>query len=471
MIAALLSGLLLLAPQDAAAGAADQDPVAARGAGLEVRLSAVDRLLVERFGMSQNGRALQELLLKSRVLEELAESEGIVVTDDDVRDLWQDLDRRARAAGQTSGLAAEIERRGLTPEEFGEFLRLSIVQTRLAHRALEVADGVTLGADQQEIWLTQVIAERGLTRPLPPWDDGVVLTCGDLAIGREEFGAFLRKRLPEEDVQEACWHLLLLSGIEGRMPDLSPEARARAIEEELGRRRRKHQLEQPAISFEARLGALGRSLDSMRRDPALAIAGLSHLWVDRTHGPEGLRETYEAERSLFEGRFGRAVRAHLLFLVAGRFVNDLNPRTFEMAEDELEGIAERVGDLGDFEALSAQLSEDPTTRENRGDLGWITRGDQRVPAPIRTAAFEFLETGGTVPAGGRTLGTVRLDTGAGLLWVSEVRPSPAWELMSRHVHEELRRRFVEKVMPTGAMEILIRNGEVVAPETRGEGGC
>jgi hypothetical protein len=84
----------------------------------------------------------------------------------------------------------------------------------------------------------------------------------------------------------------------------------------------------------------------------------------------------------------------------------------------------------------------------------VTRGDARVPRELREALFHLLETGGTIPAGGRLVGPVRLDSGCALLWASARRPGPSWEEMSERVHEELRRRFLEAEMPRESVELL-----------------
>src|SRR5205814_3453575 len=111
----------------------------------------------------------------------------------------------------------------------------------------------------------------------------------------------------------------------------------------------------------------------LRRDPSVAIAALSRLWVDRGAGPEGVRAAYEKEREQFEARYGEALHAALLFRVAGRFANDLCPRTFEQAEQELSRFAERCASLDDFSALVERYSEEPVTKKQKGDLGWVTR--------------------------------------------------------------------------------------------------
>jgi hypothetical protein len=375
------------------------------------------------------------------------------VSDAEVTRRWEKLERESRASGQT--LAAEMERQGLGPEQFREFLRLALVQEKLTRAALSIPGNAEVPGDKQELWLQQEISARGLEL-FPPTGtlEGVLASCGEIAIPRAEFARFLAERLGREEVRESAWHLLLLAAIEKRMPDVAPEARARAVEAEIARRRAEHDAEYPAITFEQRLGATGRTLEGLRRDPSVAIAALSRMWVDRTAGPEGLRATYERERELFESRHGEAVRGALLFLVAGRFVNDLCPRTFDRAEEELKELAGKLRTQAEFTAQVARMSEEPTTRKQQGDLGWVTRGDARVPGPLREALFRPLDTGGTIPDGGRVLGPVRLDSGVALLWASARRPSPSWEEMSERVHAELRKRFIEELMPMEAVELV-----------------
>jgi hypothetical protein len=454
---ALLLGAVLAPGSALRAGTASDggqapDDVAASGPGVEVRFAELDELLLSRHGMAPEGRAILELLLKKHLLTELARAAGLEVTDQDVALRWAELDRQARASGVAGGLAGEVQRGGFRAEEFTEFLRLAIVQERLTRRALGLAESQPVGPEQQEVWLGQEVSERGLERPAPPWEDGVVLRCGDALVRRDEYAAMLRRRLPAEDVRESAAHLLLLRAIERRMPDLAPAARLSAVEEELARRRAEHERTTPGMTFEQRLGAAGRTLDQLRRDPAVHVAALTRLWVDRTHGQGGLRSTFEQERAFFEGRHGRAVRANVLFLVAGRFKNDLVPRTFAEAADRLRELATQSGDVADFRALCRALSEDPATKGEGGELGWVTRAREDVPAPLRERIFELVDAGGEVPVGGRALEPVRLDTGVALLWVSELRPGPSWEVMREHVHEELRRRFVERVLPGNAVE-------------------
>jgi hypothetical protein len=42
---------------------------------------------------------------------------------------------------------------------------------------------------------------------------------------------------------------------------------------------------------------------------------------------------------------------------------------------------------------------------------------------------------------------VRLANGVVLAWVGARRPAPGWDVMAQHVHNELRRRFMDECLP------------------------
>ncbi len=455
-LAALLGGAWQGPAQAAEQGSAASRPeeeVVARGDGLTVSVAELEPVLLERFAFSREGREILRLLLSAEVLDRIGRERGLRIEEREVDARWEQLDREIQAAGERTGLRGQIAAQGLGEVEFRDYLRLSLLHERLTRQDLGLAADRPVTGEQQEIWLEQEMNRRGLETLQPPWPDGVVARCGDVRIGLARFATFLRERLPRDQVKEACWHLLLLEGIERRMPQISPEALDRGLDDEVQRRRLRHAAERPELSFEAYLAAQGRSLQGLRKDPSVRIATLSRLWVDRTEGEVGLRGTYERERELFEGRFGEALRAHLIFLVASRYKNQLNPRTFEEAEEQLAELANDLGGTEDFAALAARVSEEPQSRERGGDLGWITRGGD-LPAALRDALFARFDLDRKLPAQGLRVGPVRLDTGCALLWISGHRESPSWEEMSEHVHEELRRRFLLDVMPESKVELL-----------------
>ena len=207
------------------------------------------------------------------------------------------------------------------------------------------------------------------------------------------------------------------------MPDLAPEARAAAIDAEVERRRAEVEGDAAyrGLAFEDLIGTQGMTLAGLRSDPAVAIAALSTLWMERTYDEESLRAAYEEERATFEARYGEAARVSAIFLRGARFANRWNPRTFEQAERELAALALKLTGAEAFAEAARAFSEDPRSKAAGGVLGWITRGGEGAPPSVRDAVFTRLGAGAGLPEGGLLLGPVRLDNGAVLLWVHERR--------------------------------------------------
>ncbi len=419
----------------------------------EERLARKDleRLLLQRHAFSEDGREILRYLVQTRVIDELGAAGGVKVGQGEINALWDRVDREAKRNGLPGGMLDELRRTGVSAEEFRELLRLQIIQQVLTRRSLGLAANAEVSGDQMAIWIESEIDRRGLEVLNPPWSDGVIAHCGEVRVALAEFGALLARRLPPEEVEEASFHALLLRGIEARMPDLSAAARAEAIEAEIARRRKEVEGDSAfkGLDFEDLLSAQGLTLASLREDPAVAIAALSDLWMSRTYDEAAYKATYEAERELFEARYGVAVEVSAIFLRAAKFKNKWNKRTFEEAEADLEALKPSVADAASFAEHARTSSEDPRSQQAGGALGWITRGGETAPPSVREAVFARLDTGGPLAAAGELLGPVRLDNGVVLLFASSVRKSPAWEEMRAEVRQELRRRFLDEVLEAG----------------------
>ena len=441
------------APQGDAAPTYADEEVAASAGDAQIRWKDLDAVLAGRRVLSEEGREALKHLAQSMVLDRLAKENGIVVSDAIVDARWKTLDEQVRSSGDAEGIAGMMKKVRLSPEEFRRFLRLSFVQETLTRRALGLPEGADVKGEQQELWMDEAMTARGYAEVPPPWKEGVVARCSDFEITLTDLVRTLRRRLPTKDLREDCYQLLLIRKITARMPDLSQEKVDRAVEDEIRRRRDDAAADpkNPGISWERRLVAQGYVVDTIRQDPAIRVAALARLWVDRASGPDGLKRTYEAEREHFDGLYGAAIETSVLFLRGARFKNDLNPRTFEDVEGELRKMASGIRSAEDFHRLARERSEDAVTRESGGVLGWVGAGTERVPpeirAEIRTALSKPASGGAGLDPAVSLAGPVRLSTGSALLWLGERRPAPTWDTMSAHVHRELRKRFLDEVLP------------------------
>ncbi|MBK8178211.1 MAG: peptidylprolyl isomerase [Planctomycetes bacterium] len=417
---------------------------AARAQETSLSFAELNEVLISRRAGGAKGREILKHLLDTKLLGRLAEESRLVISPAQLDLRTKELEKSIVAEGAAASLAEYLAQSGVAPDVFREHLRLAMIQEILARRALGTPEGEEVNAEKQEMWLSQVLESRGAQMPPPPWADGVAARCGDLEVRVSDYLEYMRLLLPADDVREDCFQLLLQKRVRARMPDLAPEALAKAVEAELARRRKEHELDPRyrGLSYEQVMGAQGLQAPYLKQDPAVVIAALATLWVDRTQGPEGLRATYAKEREHFDGRYGEAVDTRMIFLRAAELPNQLIPRDFAAAERELDGLKSGIKTADDFGRLARQRTEENSTREKEGRIGFVTRQDERLPPILCEALFQ------AKPAADGTalVGPVRVQDGVCLLWAGVRRPAPGWEEMAGHVHRELRKRFLEGVL-------------------------
>ncbi len=434
-----------------AASAADE--TAASGGGLTLSVAELERALLARHGRSDRGASILQHLLESRLVEELAGEAQLVVTDGAIQARWNELDRTLVLSGESGGLASYLESSGVRPTIFRHYLGIALAQEELARRALGIPQGGQVTGEQQRLWIEEAVAARGVSQEPWPFAEGVVSRCGDLALTRDQFTAHLREQLSPDELLTVCHQALLLKRERARMPDLSEAAVAAAITSEIERRRRESNADpkNQGVPYESLLAARGLDLEALRMDPAIPVAALAHLWVDRTHGTDGLRAVYQAERELFDGHFGTAVETSIILLKCSVLPNEFIPRTLEAGHEEAAALRDRILAGEDFALLARNHSEDRASREANGKLGWVTRSGPRVPEELRRALFDFVDrvdasTWAELTAAKRILGPVPVPSGVVLIWPGERRPPAPWTEMAAHVHRELRRRFLEECL-------------------------
>lgn len=448
------AALLLCAGALFAPAAKAQDAFAARAGDTTVSWEELDNLIYVRHANSPEGHEALKHLLKTRLLDLLADESGLVVTEKEIDALWRETEDSLRDAGQGE-LPELLADQGMSPKEFREFLRLGVVQRTLARRALGIADDQPISGELQETWLENLIVERGLVEPPPPWKDGIVIRCGTLAITEEDYIQTLRYRIEPAPLRQGMEQILLEKRLRARMPDLSEKAIEKAVHEELVRRRT-NVLADPrykGIGYDELMKAKGILIDYWPQDASLRVAALTRIWVERRYSEEDLRRTYQDEREYFDGNFGESIDTWVLFLRAGVLKNEFITRTFDEAERELFEITRAVRSSDDFELVVLEHSDASKSRELRGHVGYVTRLGSTLPAILRDEIFRCVDEGSYKPDLGpkdrrRLTHAIRTSEGVALCWLGDRKPTPAWDEMVIHVHTELRSRVQDDSLDT-----------------------
>ncbi|MFT5052490.1 MAG: hypothetical protein ACI8QZ_003924 [Chlamydiales bacterium] len=436
--------------QDSAQFEALGTTVAAVGRGQSVSFVELKDLLIWRFAQGQEGRSALREVLELQVLGALAEKSDVQIPEKVLRARWNELDSEVRAAGEAESMADYLAANRVQIDTFRHYLELAIVHETLARRGLGLPADAPITSEQQSMWLEGEINNLGYTEELHPYAAGIVAHCGPLDITRDQFAAQLVQKLSDEVLNEACFQLLLEKCVLERMPDLSADGIAATVEAEIGRRRVAAEAnpKYDGLKYEALLGAQGLTLDSVRHDPAIRVAALSRLWLERSHSDDALRDVYAGDRPYFDGLFGEGVEIYVLLLKAARYKNELNPRTFDEADVELTELGDRARGVEDFMRIVKLHSEDPISRENGGRLGVVTRATPLVPEQIRNAAFKLLDSSADEVTG-QVLGPIHVQGASAMLCLGQRRRAPLWANMKDFVETETRRRFLdERLLPS-----------------------
>jgi hypothetical protein len=316
--------------------------------------------------------------------------------------------------------------------------------------------------DQQQLWLEKTLTTRGYVPKPHPWAKGIVCTSGDLAITREEFGVHLRQQIDPEDRNEAIYLILLERAVRARMPEVSDDGIAAALDREIARRTEEAEANPryQGASYDQLLDARGLSKESLRRDPAIRASALAHEAVDRANDDASLRAFYAKERVHFDGLFGESVEVRMVFKNATERADDPLRPSFRVVEEEMRDLAAAIGSPEEFLRVVEIHSQNRETRDNGGMLGRITRHTRGAPQTLRDAVFEAVDAaketeGGTID--GVIIGPIRIPTGVMIAMLSNRRPAPLWETMKEHVHHDLRRRFLEETLMRASVLTYLDN--------------
>jgi hypothetical protein len=222
--------------------------IAAHGLDTTLTWAELDELILARRAMSKDGREALRHLAQTKLLEVLGKQNGLTLSDAAVAAQLDEIKRQIVASGEKGGFEGFLKSKRVTLVDFMRLLRLGSVQETLTRRALGLKDDERVTGEQQQMWMDDALQKRNYQEFNPPWKDGIVAQCADVVIMQDEFFDYLHLRLPEEALKEDCWQLLAAKRMRARMPDLAPEKLAKAVEDELQRRRDETKLD-PRVPF------------------------------------------------------------------------------------------------------------------------------------------------------------------------------------------------------------------------------
>ena len=451
--------------------------IAARAGDTLVPFERLDELLLTRHGKREEGLDVLNRLLTTTLLQELADAEGVAISTDQLNERIAELDARLKAEGIEGGLARQLEVGDVSPRVFRESLALQMAQEELTRRALGMAEGQRPSYGEQNTWLDQVLAERGVWSAMDAWPseaDAPVASAGETVVTLAQFHERLRHELPRPLIEQACTQLMLLVALEDLAGRVEPDEWEAAVSKELDARRARHDAQHRATpdsngpTYEALLEAQGLSLGIMARDPAVEVTALTTILGRRKaaeSAPEetpaeatfdervdaGLLAQYRAETEFFDGYYGERLFLRACLQRATETPTELVPRSVDQSMQFFENLMPSIPDEEGFKAIVGQISDDPAMKESGGELGWFGRGDERLPENLRLLAFDhWAETGSFGVAG-----PIQVTGGVAILWVGGHQPAPEWPDMAELVLREHQGRILGEATPREGIQIYL----------------
>ena len=174
--------------------------------------------------------------------------------------------------------------------------------------------------------------------------------------------------------------------------------------------------------------------------------------------PERVRESYDARKSEFD----RPEQAHVRHILVRFDAKDEAANA--VARERIDALRKRIADGADFVAVAKEASEDPATKDEGGDLGFIARGS--VVKPLEDAAFS--------QAPGALGEVIESPQGFHLLRVEERRPARVvpFEEAQAQVAEDLARSDAAAAVARAKADELakaVREGQNLVDVARRQG--
>ncbi|MBL8693106.1 MAG: peptidylprolyl isomerase [Planctomycetes bacterium] len=461
----LLSGLVALL----AAIAPAEEP-AARFAGGSVSMAEFERYLATRYQKDSLGKDALEYLIRDRILEREVERRGIVISAEELAAALAVVEKQILEAERHT-LAEELELKAMDRATFEAFYRKHLACERMVREDLQIQKHEPVRPEQQELWLADRVKQTKVDREGQP--AGVLASIGGSPVTLEDLGRTLRLKLGRADVREALKAFVGMRLVATKAAEAGVELSAADIEAAITRRRERFVANNPiaGVSFEEFLKAKGVTLDDLRADGG--VRGEAQLWKlgEKLYPDAEVDKQYEARKDYWDGLLGESRRVSWILLFAAHTPGFPVSKTFPEAEQELTGMMDRwkasPQPASEFARLASIYSNDGTSKKRNGEIGWLHRREPGYDAGLLGAVFA------TDAAPGRLVGPFRVEQGAGVALIHEVKPGPEPAALRPQIRSalvaELYQRMRDEAKITTYLDPKVPAG--ISPKSEGSRGA
>lgn len=445
MLALCLPALLMSPPQDPGLPGA----IARYRLGERTTVVARDELALEmawhEHRRDPGRRAVQHLVNTTLVAAE-AEAKGLMPEADEIRAFWEELKKQFRAAGRDPEDFAAV--RNTSHEQFLADLGMQLAQKALVRAELGLTDDEPVSREMLTLWLQEARRRHEVVEDPEELPLGTVARVDGRPIPILALGHLLLRTSDHEQRARFVRQIVLQQILEARARELGIEVTEKDIERELEERRREAEANPRfrGLTFEQLLETQGLTPERLGKSRLFRAQILQEKIAAALHPDEELREELAADRQGVLDRVGPRRRLGAIYVRSLEEPNELVPRGFDEAREHLETVRERILAGAAFERVAMVETEDPASKVDGGDLGWVNRNSERLPEAVRAAAF-------ALPIGGLSE-PVRTEDGYWLIKVLDAEPPLAEGEILERMRGEKEEKLLADLLEAAEIEFL-----------------
>ena len=318
--------------------AARDEMTAARYGGGTVTMSQLEKYIATRYAKEPVGKDALDYEIRERVLEQEALKRNIRIPDSELQAAIQKIDAGIREQTKHS-LDDELGLKGMERSTFEAIYRKQLACERMVRADLAVPSGETVGAEQQELWLSEKVNGAKIVREkLPP--GAFALVNGD-PITPAQVGATIRLKLSRAEIRDALRNLIGVLLVEARAKEMGLEADTKDIDAAIDRRRERfaNNPKMVGITFDQLLQAKGLTIEDLKHDGGVRGEAILYKIGETAYPDEEVDRRYAAEKAEFDGAFGESRKVSWILMHASSDPNTLIKKTYP--EVELRAEADR----------------------------------------------------------------------------------------------------------------------------------
>jgi len=388
------------------------------------------------------GKEALQFLVDQQLVEIEAKTRKIRVSEDAIQARIRTVKKQLEAQGKD--IKDYLKRRGLNPQVFQNYIRLSLLNEILVRNDLHFGPKDPISPAQIQVWRReQSRKHKVITAPgkLPP---GISAQVGSHQFTLTDLGRVMARNLVEKDRNSILKQMVAAKILQIEAKKHHIRLRPSDLDKEFERRQQEAasnpQYKKAKIGFIDILKAQGRTVEDLKKGTAFQAQLLAVRLGQNLFPMKFLQNEWETHRELWLERLGPSRRLLKIDL--------LGPpkRSMEEAKALAEKLRKAAKDPRSFRMLARQYSEDPRGKKLAGDFGYVHRKEDGFSPKILSKTFELPTAQVSAP--------IEVQGKISLLMVTALKKSPRKDRMLKEIRAWLFRSWLRKKIKEAKVEFL-----------------